>query len=157
MTSIWKNVYTDKLDHIVNKYNNSYHRIIKMKLVAIKSTIYMDFNKENNKEDHKFKVGYNARISKYKNIFAKSYVLNWSKEVFVIKKVKNTVSWAYVIHSLNGEEILGTFYKKELWKTNEKEFRVEKVIKRNMLYLKWNHMNNMLNVYVLIVGLIKKT
>ena len=76
MTSISKNVYIDKLDDIVNKYNNRYHRTIKIKPVDVKPRIYIDFNKKNNKEGLKFKVGDNARISKYKNIFAKGYVPN---------------------------------------------------------------------------------
>ena len=69
MTSISKNVYIDNLDEIVNKYNNTYHRTTKMKPVDVKSNIYVDFNKENNKEGPKFKVGDHVRISKYKNIF----------------------------------------------------------------------------------------
>ena len=69
-------------------------------------------------------------MSKYKSIFAKGYFPNWFKEVFVITKVKNTVSWTYVIENFNGEIIAGTLYEKELQKTNRKEFRVEKVIKR---------------------------
>ena len=76
MTSISKNVYIDKLDDIVNKYSNRYHRTIKIKPVDVKPRIYIDFNKKNNKEGLKFKVGDNARISKYKNIFAKGYVPN---------------------------------------------------------------------------------
>ena len=93
--------------------------------------MYIDFNKENNEEDLKFKVGDHVRISKYKNIFAKGFVPNWFEEVFVIKKVKNTVLWTYVIIDLNGEEIVRTFHEKELKKkTNQKECRVEKVIKR---------------------------
>ena len=63
--------------------------------------MYIDFNKENNKERPKFKVGNNVRISKYKNIFAKDYVLNWSEEDFLIKKVKYTVPWTYFISDLN--------------------------------------------------------
>ena len=58
----------------------------------------------------KFKVGDNIRISKYKNIFAKGYFPNWSEELFVIKKVKNTVLWTYLINDLNGEEIVGIYY-----------------------------------------------
>ena len=69
------------------------------------------------------------RVSKYKNIFAKGYVPNWS-EVFVIKKAKNTVPWIYVISDLNGEEIVGTFYEKELQKTNQQDFRVKMIEKR---------------------------
>ena len=78
----------------------------------------IDFNKENNKEGPKFKVGDHVRVSKYKNIFAKGYITNWSEEDFVIKKVKNTVPWTYVISDLNGEEIVGTFYEKKIQKTN---------------------------------------
>ena len=91
MTSISKNVYIDKLIDIVNKYNNTYHRTIKVKPVDVKSSTYINFNKENNKEGPKFKSGDTVRISKYKNIFAKGYIPSWSEEVFVIKKVKNTV------------------------------------------------------------------
>ena len=68
----------------------------------------------------KFKVGDHVRVTKYKNIFAKGYIPNWSEEIFVISKIKNTVSWTYVINDLNGEEIIGTFYENELQKTNQK-------------------------------------
>ena len=98
----------------------------------------------------KFKVGNHARISKYKNIFAKGYTQNWSKEVFLVNKIKNTVSWTYVINDLNGEEINGTFYEKELQKTNQKQFRIEKVIKRksDKLYVKWKGYNNSFNSWI---------
>ena len=78
-------------------------------------------------------------VNEYENIFAKGYIPNLSKEVFVIKKVKNTASLAYVVSDLNGAEVAETFYQKELKKTNQKEFRVEKVIKRkgDKLYVKW--------------------
>ena len=99
-------MYIDKLADInkllVNKYNNSYHITIKIKLADVKSGTYVDFNKENNKEDPKFQVGDHVRILKHKNIFAKDYTPNRSEEVFVIIKVKNTVSRAYVICDLNG-------------------------------------------------------
>ena len=88
MTAISKNVYIDKLDDIVNEYNNTYHRTIKMKPVDVKDNTYIDFKKEINNKDPKFKVGDHVRISKYKNIFAKGYTPNWSEEVFVIKKLK---------------------------------------------------------------------
>ena len=130
MTSISKNVYIDKLDDIVDKYNNTYHSTIKMKPIDVKDNTYINTAKEINKKDPKFKVGDRVRISKYKNIFAKDYTPNWSEEVFVIKKVKNTVPWTYVINDLNDEEITGTFYEKELQQTNQEEFRIEKVIKR---------------------------
>ena len=75
---------------------------------------------------------------KYKNIFAKGYTSHWSEEDFVIKKVKNTVLWTYIISDLKGEEIVAMFYEKELQKANQKEFRIEKVIKRKgeKLYVK---------------------
>ena len=85
-----------------------------MKLVDVKSNTYIDSNKEINNKDPKFKIGDIVRISKYKNIFAKGYTRNWSEGVFVIKKVKNTVPWTHFINDLNGEEIVGTFYEKEL-------------------------------------------
>ena len=91
MTSIAKIVYIDKLDDIVNKYNNTHHRTIKRKPVDVKSNTYIVSSKETNDKNPKFKIGDNVRISKYKNVFAKGYTPNWSEEVFVIKKVKNTV------------------------------------------------------------------
>ena len=123
MTAIWKNVYINKLDDIVNEYNNTYHRTIKMKPADVKDNAYIDStelhsNKEVNDKDPKFKVGDHVRISKYKTIFSKGYTPNWSGEVFVIKKVRNTVPWTYVINDLTGEEIVWTFYEKELQKTN---------------------------------------
>ena len=112
MTSISKKVYIDKLDDIVYEYNNTYHTTIKMKPIDVKDNTYINTSKEINNKDPKFKVGDHVRISKYKNIFAKGYMPNWSEEVFVIKKVKNTIPWTYVINDLNGEEIIGTFYEK---------------------------------------------
>ena len=119
MTSISKNVYIDKLDDIVGEYDNTYHRTIKMKPVDVKDNTYIDFKKEVNDKDPKFEVSDHVRISKYKSYFAKRYTPNWSEEVFVIKKVKNTVPWTYVINDLNGEKIIGTIHEKELQKTNQ--------------------------------------
>ena len=126
MTAISKNIYINKLDDIVNEYNNTYHRTIKMKPVDVKNKTYIDFEKEVNDKDPKFKIGDHVRISKYKNIFAKGYMSNRSDEIFVISKIKNTVLWIFVINDLNGEEITGTFYENEFQKTNKKEFRIEK-------------------------------
>ena len=84
----------------------------------IKSCSNSDFDKENNKEDPKFIVGDYVRISKFKDIFAKFYVPNWSEEYFVIKRmIKNTLSSTYVINDLNGEDISGTFYRKRIEKS----------------------------------------
>ena len=123
ITSISNNVYIDKLDDIVKEYNDKYHTSIKMKPVDVTDNAYIDFEKEINNKDPKFKVGDYVRISKYKNIFAKVYMPNWSEEIFIIKKIKNTVPWTYVINDLNGEEIIGTFYEKELQGTRQNEFR----------------------------------
>ena len=104
---------------MVWQMNTTIHinRTIKMKPVGVKDNTYIDSNKEVNDKDCKFKAGDCLRISKHKNIFAKGYTPNWSEEVFVIKKVKNTVPWTYDINDLNGEEIIGT---------NQQKFRIEK-------------------------------
>ena len=132
MTSVSKNVYIDKLNDIVRKYNNTYHTSIKMKRVDVKDNTYIDFKKESNDKDPKFKVGDHVRVSKYKNIFAKGYV------------------WTYVINDLNGEEIIGNFYENELQGTKQNEFRIEKVIKRkgDKLYVKWKDYDNSFNSWI---------
>ena len=139
MTSVSKNVDINKLDNIVDEYNSTYHRTIKMKPIDVKDNTYINIDKEVNDNDHKFKVGDHVKISKYKNIFAKGCSQNWSEKVLAIKEIKNTVPWTYVISDLNGEQITGTFYEKELQKTNQEEFRIEKVIKRkcDKMYVKW--------------------
>ena len=93
MTTILKNVYIDKLDDIVDEYNNTYHKTIKMKPIDVEDNTYIDFEKEVNYKDPKFKVGDYVRISKYKNIFAKGYMPSWSEEVFIISEIKSTVPW----------------------------------------------------------------
>ena len=130
MTAISKNVYFDVLDDIVNKYNNTVHRTIKMKPIDVKDNTYADSKKEVNDKISKFKVGDPLRISKYKNICAKRYTPTWPENFFIVNKNKITVPWTYVINNLNREEIIGTFFEKELQKTNQKEFGIEKVIKR---------------------------
>ena len=155
MTSISKNVYIHKLDDTANEYNNTYHRTSKMKPVDVKEDTYIDStelhsSKEVNDKHPKLKVGDHVRISKYKNVFAKGNTSNWSEEAFVIKKVKNIVPWTYVINDLNGEEIIGTFYEKELQKTNQQEFRIQKVVKRlgGKLYVKWNGYDGSFNSWI---------
>ena len=150
MTSISKNVYIDKLDDMVDECNNTCHTTIKMKPIDVKDNKYINISKEINNKYPKFQVGDRVRISKYKNIFAKGYMPNWSGEVFVIKKVKNTIPCTYVINDLNGEEIIGTFYEKELQKTNQEEFRIEKVIRRkgDKLYVKWKGYDNSFNSWI---------
>ena len=121
-----------------------------MKPVDVQDNTYIDFKKIVNDKNSKSKVGDHVRISKCKNIFAKGYTPNSSEEVFVIKKVKNTVPWTYVVNDLKGEEIIGTFYEKELKKTNQKEFRIEKAIKRkgDKLYVKWKGYDSSSNSWI---------
>ena len=103
MTSVLKNIYIDESDDIVNKYNSRYHCTIKMKPVDVKWNIYIDSSIEVHDKNPKFKIGDNVRIPKYENAFAKGYTTDRSEEVFVIKKVKNTVLWTYVISDLKEE------------------------------------------------------
>ena len=150
MTAISKNVYFDVLDDIVNKYNNTVHRTIKMKPIDVTSDSYAEYNEDSNVTKPKFKGGDHVRISKYKNIFAKGYTQNWSEEVSVVSKIKNTVLSTYVISDLNGEPIAGSFYEKELQKTNQKEFRIEKVLKRkgDEIYIKWKGYDSRFNSWI---------
>ena len=119
MTAISKNVYFDVLDDIVNKYNNTVHRTIKMKPIDVTDDSYAEYNEDFNKKGPKFKIGDHVRISKYKNSFAKGCTPNWLEEVFVVSGVKKTVPRTYVISDLNGKEITGSFYEKELKKAGQ--------------------------------------
>ena len=114
MTAISKNVYFDVLDDIVDEYNNTYHKTIKMKPIDVEYDSFAEYNKDSNEKDRKFNVGDHVRVSNFKNVFAKGYTPNWSEEIFIVKKMKNTVHWTYVICDLNGEEFVGSFYEKEL-------------------------------------------
>ena len=122
MTTIGKNV----LDDIVKNYNNTIHNSIKMKPKDDKNDNLIKYFEEFNKKNPKFEIGDHVRISKYKNVFSKGYLPNWSEEIFIINKVKNTVPWPYLINDLKGEEIKRIFYEKELQKTDQKEFRIGK-------------------------------
>ena len=127
-------MYIDKLDDIVDEYNNTYHTTIKMKPIDVKDNTYINTSKEINNKDPKFKVGDHVRILKYKNIFVN-------------------------INDLNGEEIIGTFYEKELQKTNQEEFRIEKVIRRkgDKLYVKWKGYDNSFNSRIDKANLVQRT
>ena len=124
MAAVSRNVYFEVLNDIVNKYNNTIHRAIK--------------------------VGDHAGVSKYKNIFAKGYAPNWLEVVFVVSGIRNTVPWTYVVSDLNGEEITGSFYEKELQKTSQKNFKIKKVLKRkgDKLYFKWKRYHNRFNSWI---------
>ena len=110
----------------VDEYNNTYHRTIKMKLIYVKSDSFAEYNEGSNEKDPKFKVGDQVRISKYKNIFGKVYTPNWSEEIFVVKKIKNSVPWTYVISDLNEKKILEVFMKKNCKKLIEKNLELKK-------------------------------
>ena len=107
MTATGKNVCYDALDDIVNEYNNTKHNNIKMKPIDVgdNKRVYID---EHNEKDSRFKVGDRVTISKFKNI---------SKEIFIVDKINDTVPYTYNLKDLNGEEIIGGFYDKELQKS----------------------------------------
>ena len=120
VTSISKNVYIDKSDHIVNKYNNTCHRTIKMKPVDVRPSTYIKSSKEINYQDPKSKIGDIVRISKYENILAKGYVPNWSEEVFVIKKVETLFRGHMLLVILKAKKVLESFTKKNSKKQTKK-------------------------------------
>ena len=111
MTVINKNLYYNALDDVVNEYNNTKHNTIKMKPKDVGDDNNRVYIKEHNKKSARFK------ISKFKNIFAKGYTPNWSKEIFIVNKINDIVPWTYSLKDLNSEEILGSFYDEELQKT----------------------------------------
>ena len=120
-----------------------------MKPTDVTSDSYAENNGDSNEKDPKFKVGDRVRISKYKNIFAMGYIQNWS-EIFIISKIKNTAQWNYVISGLNVEPVTGSFYEKELQKTNQKDFRIENIIKGqgDKWYVKWKGSDNSFNSWI---------
>ena len=113
MTATGKNIYYDVLDDGVNEYNNTKYNTIKKKPIDVgdNKRVYID---EHNEKDSRFKVGDRVRVSKFKNIFAKGYTFNWSKEIFIVNKINDTVPYTYILKDLNDEEIIGSFYDKEL-------------------------------------------
>ena len=149
MTIIGKNVYY-VLDDIIKDYNNSIHSSINMKPKDVNDNSFIKNVEEINEKDPEFKMGYHVKISKYKNIFSKGYLPNWSEEIFVINKIQNTVPWKYLINYLNDKEIKGSFYEKELQKTDQKEFRIERVIKKkgHKLHVKWKGYDNSFNSWI---------
>ena len=116
MTATGKNVYY-VLDDVVNEYNNTKHNTIKMKPKDVKNDnkrVYID---EHDEKSARYNVGDRVRISKFKNIFAKGYTPNWSREIFIVNKINYTVPYTYNLKDLNDEEIIGSFYDRELQKT----------------------------------------
>ena len=135
MTATGKNVYYDVLDDVVNEYNNTKHNTIKMKpkdvkndtvelsslerttkssAIARNKIVYTD---KHNEKSARYNVGDRVRISKFKNIFAKGYTPNWSREIFIVNKINDTVPYTYNLKDLDDEEIIGSFYDRGLQKT----------------------------------------
>ena len=117
MTATGKNVYYDVLDDVVNEYNNTKNNTIKVKPKDVKNDnnrVYID---DIIKKNARFNVGDRVRISKFKNIFAKGYIPNWRREIFIINKINDAVPYTYNLKDLNDEEIIGSFYNRELQKT----------------------------------------
>ena len=152
MTAVLKNVYFDVLNNIFDKYNNTVHRTITMKPIDVTPDSYAEYNEDSNKKDHKFKVGDHVRISKYKSIFPKGYIQNWSEKLFVFSKIKNTssVDISSVISDLNGEPSTGSFYGKKIQKANQEQFWIQKVLKRkgDKLYFKWKAYDSPFNSWI---------
>ena len=120
MTELSTNVYINRLDEITVKYNKTYNKTIKMKSADVKVGTYSDYDDQHNTKDPKFNVGDHVRTQKYKNMFTKGYTPNGPEEVFAITKVKKIL---YLEHTLSVIE-------KEMQKTSQTEFRVEKAIKK---------------------------
>ena len=117
MTVTGKNVYYNDLDDAVSEYNNTKHSTIKMKPKYVgdnNKRVYID---EHNEKSARYNVGDRIRISKFKNIFAKGYTPNWSKEIFIVNKINDTVPYTYNLKDLNDEEIVNSFYDRGLQKT----------------------------------------
>ena len=117
MTATGKKVYYDVLDDVVNKYNNTKHSTIKMKPIDVGYNNKRMSIDEHNEENSRFKVGDRVRISKFKDIFGKGCTPNWCSEIFIVDKVNDTVPYTYNLKYLNDEEIIGSFYDKELQNT----------------------------------------
>ena len=154
MTAVSKNVYFDVLDDILNKFNNTVCRTIKMKPIDVTFDSYAEYNENSNVIQPKFKVGYHVRTLKHKIVFAKGYTQNWSDDVFVVSKINDTFPWIYKISDLNSEKIAGSFSEKELQKTSQEKFRIKKVLKIKGDKCMSNGKDTKIH---LIVQLIKKT
>ena len=127
MTSISKNMYNDKLYEVVKKYNNKYHRTIKIKSDNEKSSMYIDFNKKIIRKVLNLELVVTLKYQIIKIFLRKVYTPDWFEEVSVIKNVENAVPWTYVIDDHNGEETVGTSYEKELQKIKSKRFQNLKI------------------------------
>ena len=112
MTAVSKNVYFDVLDDILDEYNSTVHRTIKMKPIAVTSVSYVEYNEDSNVTKLKFKVGDHVRISKYENIFAEGYTQNWSEDAFVVSKIKIQFRGLMLLVTWMVNQLLEIFMKK---------------------------------------------
>ena len=120
MKAISKKICVNVLDDIVNKYNNTVHKAIKMKPIDVTSYSYAEYNEDSNKRNSKFKVGDHVIMSKYKNFFAKGYAPNWSEQTFVIKKLKTLYHVHTLLMILMMKKLLDVFMKKNCRKLIKK-------------------------------------
>ena len=150
-------IWINDLDKLVNKYNNSYHRSIKLKPIdaSLKSSENIITNnlynfKITNKK-LKFSIGDKVRISLSKNTFEKCYASNWSEEIFIIDNIKTSNVYHYFLKDLHGEKVDGSFYQEELLKTKQNNLYIlEKIIKKvgNKYLDKWKNYSDKFNSYV---------
>ena len=153
-------IYWDKLETLVNDYNNTKHSSIKMTPTEAskkknQGIVYFNLygNLEQVSSKPKFKVGDKVRISKYKrNVFDKGYTPNWSEELFIINKIQYTNPITYKIKDLNNEDIKGSFYEPELLKAKQDVFRIDKVIRRDykkkQALVKWKGYSDDFNSWI---------
>ena len=150
MTAISKNVYFDVLDDTVNKCNNTAHKTIKMKPIEVTDDSILNTMKILIIKTLILKLVTMLEFQNIKTFLLKNVPQIGQMKVFFTSKIKKTVPWTYIFSDLNGEEITGSFYEKELQKTSQKEFRIEKVLKRkgDKLYVKWKGYDNRFNSWI---------
>ena len=141
-------VYIDELDDIVNKYNNTIQRTIKMKPIDVTGDSYVEYNDDFNKKVLNLKLVIMLEFLSTKVFLLKD--MFQIGEVFIVNEIKNTVPWTYTINDLNEEKVIETLYEKELQKTNQKEFRIEKLLTRkdDKFYVKWKGYDNSFNSWI---------
>lgn len=148
--------WIDNIEKLVNKYNNTIHRTIKMRPRDVnihneKEILETIYNNIKIFPMPKYKIGENVRISKHKHIFEKMYTPNWTTEIFKIKKINNTNPITYILEDYQGKIILGSFYEYEIMKTrNPNIYLIEKILKKkgDRIFVKWLGFNNTHNQWI---------
>ena len=132
--------WIDMLDELLSQYNNSYHSMIRMRPVDAskkenESEVWENLfrDEEHAKKSNKFKVGDSVRISRIKGIFEHGFLPNWSKQIYKIHKINNSIPVTYILKDLQGEIIVGSFYIEELQKTSQEVYRIEKVLRKKKI------------------------